>query len=181
VSWDTREKCRRVEGHDTTAVAGPDISGLKQIRSDVRRVDWRPSERETMGVLYVVVPLDTEVAAWLDGEAILHPPPSDRATMPSPREILEVLDMLGGLRIAVNRDEANARIDIDIAEVGGERSTTLRLSECIGDDQPCRLALSKGSEDLIGIVVEALATRFGPLVIVPDTGEDPAVYSGTQK
>jgi hypothetical protein len=134
-----------------------------------------------MGVLYVVVPLDTEVAAWLDGEAILHPPPSDRATMPSPREILEVLDMLGGLRIAVNRDEANARIDIDIAEVGGERSTTLRLSECIGDDQPCRLALSKGSEDLIGIVVEALATRFGPLVIVPDTGEDPAVYSGTQK
>jgi hypothetical protein len=45
-------------------------------------------------VICVVVPLDTEVAAWLDGEAILHPPASDRATMPSPREILEVLDML---------------------------------------------------------------------------------------
>ncbi len=82
-----------------------------------------------MGVIYVVVPLDTEVAARLDGEAILHPPASDCATMPSPREILDVLDMLGGLRIDVSRDEANARIDIDIAEVGGKRSTTLRLSE----------------------------------------------------
>ena len=97
-----------------------------------------------MGVIYVVVPLDAEVAAWLDGEAILHPSASDRATMPSPREILEVLDMLGGLRIDVNRNEANAQSVSTSLKLG---ASDLRLSDfpnALGMTSPAGLHSQKG-------------------------------------
>jgi hypothetical protein len=134
-----------------------------------------------MGVIYVVVPLDGEVAAWLDGLAIAHPAPSDNARGPSPREVFEALDRVGGLRAEVSRGEDGAEIDIRVEEVEGARWTTIRLSECAGDDRPSQLAFSKGWEDLIATIVEALAARCGPLVIVPDSGAEPTASSGRHR
>jgi hypothetical protein len=129
-----------------------------------------------MGVVYVVVALDAEVAAWLDREAIDHPPACPTARGPSPLEVFDALDSLHGLRTHVTRHPGEGRIDIEVADARDGQGTSVWLSECLSDDQPCQLGFCKGSEELIGSIVDAVSSVCGPLVLVPDTGEDPSVF-----
>jgi hypothetical protein len=130
-----------------------------------------------MGVVYVVVPLDAEVAAWLDGWPIDHPPALTNARGPSPREIFDALGLLDGVRTVIARHPEQERIDIDVEDARDSRSICVRLSECHSDGQPCQLAFSKGSEELIGSILDAVSSLSGPLVLVPDTGEAPTVFA----
>ena len=129
-----------------------------------------------MGIIYLVVPLDPEVSAWLDREAIDHPPASPTARGPSPREVLDALDALDGLRSRIDKQVQQGRVDIEVEDAREGRSTSIRLSECLSDDRPCQLAFSKGSEELIGSILNAISSLCGPLVLVPDSGEDPTVF-----
>jgi hypothetical protein len=132
-----------------------------------------------MGVVYVVVPLDAEVAAWLDGEAIDHPPAPTTARGPSPREVFDALGLLDGVRSVVARHPEQGRIDIEVEDARDGRGTSVWLSECHSDDQPCQLAFCKGSEELIGLILDAVSSLSGPLVLVPDTGDDPTVFAAS--
>ena len=129
-----------------------------------------------MGTLYTVTPLDQKCAEWLDSEGVEHPPVSDSARYPTPREVADVLSRLSGYHVEIASDirsgEWSAQIDS-----AGEMWAHLRIRQFSSEDTPHEFYFSKGWPEVIFTVTERLAQCCGTLVVVDDSSVRPVVIS----
>jgi hypothetical protein len=134
-----------------------------------------------MGVIYIVIPLDAGIAKWLDDAGIYHPPFSPAARSPTPNEIFAAIEELSDCRYEVRRHATGDRIYLDLKHADG-RWTEVNMSNVVADDRPCDLSFHKGFEALAAEVLSYCTAHCGPLVLWPDTGDEPVVVPsiGTQ-
>ena len=130
-----------------------------------------------MGVLYTVLPLDDEIATYLRDEGAHVPPHSKSTRNPTLLEVRAACDRLSGFRTEyfVSQDGKRWQASIEGATNPQEEPwTLLNVSDYTGrEDEPQRIWFEKGWESLILRVLHGLASSCGPLVLLPDTGEQP--------
>jgi len=133
-----------------------------------------------MGVLWTVWPLDEKMKSWLDETGVPYPQTSSR--WPKGSEIKAVVASLGEFDVEVSDNGIGGtwRASI-VSRKGGDEGewTLLNISRYSGDDEEQELWFEKGWESLITRILGLLAVHSGPLVLIPDTGDDPAVISGS--
>jgi hypothetical protein len=123
-----------------------------------------------MGVLYVVVPLDTEAAAWLDSEGIGHPQPSPENRNPTREEIVEVLSELPDYKFDVRCENGSWYADVSCAMSPSTGPwTEIVVRDYRSSDQPHGISFTKGWLEIILLVTERLTRYCGPLVITDDS------------
>ena len=114
-------------------------------------------------------------AQGLDERAIAYPDQPSR--LPTGREVKDVIALLERFGLEVVNDGLGGRWHATL----GTRETGERVAVAIpsntGDTAPQQVYVDYGSHDLaLGVLVE-LTKQTGPLVLVPDVGDDLQVIS----
>jgi hypothetical protein len=133
-----------------------------------------------MGVLYTVVPVDDSITGYLRDAGIELPAASIPSRNPTPKELREVVATLVDQKVTVySPPEHSWQIMIEGRnDPDNEPWTLLNVDAFSGDEtEPHSIWFEKGWASLILRVVHALSARCGPLVIWPDTGEQPIVVT----
>ncbi|MEO0947375.1 MAG: hypothetical protein AAFY11_04385 [Cyanobacteria bacterium J06641_5] len=124
-----------------------------------------------MRVIYVVIPVDEEVRAWLEEQGLEFDPSGD-ARNPTPQEIDTAL-----ARAGIERCSHSANV-----LSGRDRAwTELNINEYLGEDRPCQFGFSKGCYELVTDVVAAISRIVGPLLLYPSTGSELRVLHGDRR
>ena len=129
-----------------------------------------------MGVIYVVLPLDTEVSKYLQTLNIEFPLKPSRN--PTPKEVRTVCGALRDLKVEIHSSPDHGwQVSIQgLCPPDNEPWTTLNISSFNGDENaPHVISFSKGWPSLILRIVRELTVDCGPLVIFPDSGCNPIV------
>lgn len=153
-----------------------DVSFIKATR-------FHLSANALMGVIYSVFPLDDEIADYLRDMGIAVPGVDRPARNPTPREVREVCASLTDCRAEILTPPKYDGWQVNLeGRAAPEREpwTVLQVSDFNGSEEaPHSIWFEKGWPELILRVVHGLARTCGPLVIIPDTGEDPAVVTSS--
>jgi hypothetical protein len=132
-----------------------------------------------MGVFYLVEPLDDEQREWLEAEGVALPSSAARSRNPTPAEIREVCDALPGFRVGYNASAKNKFWQANVTGIKGRdrnRGTLLNIDNWGGSEQRrYKITFEKGDPDIILQIVQGLSAHCGPLVVIPDSGDTPAV------
>ncbi len=130
-----------------------------------------------MGVLWTVWPLDDEMTGWLDRLEIDYPKVASR--FPTGAEIKAVLADLDEFETDITDNGLGSMWQVYVSAKmlppGDGAWTVLNITEYSGDDREQNLCFEKGWEELILLILSKLSEECGPLVLVPDTGEDPSI------
>jgi hypothetical protein len=129
-----------------------------------------------MGVIRLVLPLDTMLVNWLDELRIVHPPISRRSSAPTPNDVRFAIAAINGCTFTECRNKESHTIYMDIWSPDGT-GTEACLSGIESEDSPCKLSFHKGCDELVLKVVQSLSKSCGTLVIVEDTGDKPMVVA----
>lgn len=131
-----------------------------------------------MGVIYCVVPLDQEIAAYLRGIDVSVPEFQAPSRNPTPRELKDICLAQSDLVVTISQPPRN-QWQISLNGFGGPDQapwTELNVSDFNGDEsEPHSFSFSKGWPSLIVRLVHLASAKCGPLVIWPDTGCAPLV------
>jgi hypothetical protein len=133
-----------------------------------------------MGVLYIVVPLDEQIATYIRDVGGVVPPWDRPSRNPTPQELRAVCGAMSDLKVTVYSPPGHAwQIMIEgLKDPDNEPWTLLNVTGFSGDETlPHSICFEKGWPSLILRVVSGLSAFCGPLVIVPDTGCKPIVVS----
>ena len=129
-----------------------------------------------MGVIYVVAPIDDEVAEFLRSESIVVPHEASKG--PLFRDIQDAISGLDGYSVESDPYAVGASWDAQIAsrvdQYSWTRATVQKLAPA---DHPQSLAFHKGSPELVVAIVLRLSQACGPLVLFTDSGDSPLVVS----
>ena len=129
-----------------------------------------------MGVLWTVWPLDDEMTSWLDEIGVAY---SDAASrFPTGAEIKRAVNSLTDYDIKITDNGTGAFWQAFVEhKEGGDKGpwALLNIKEYSGDDEEQELWFEKGSEELIRLILRDLSKACGPLVLIPDTGDEPSV------
>jgi hypothetical protein len=131
-------------------------------------------EKDFMGVLWTVWPLDDDMQKWLTELGVSFPQRTSR--FPTGNEIKKALTELDGCAVEVTDNGIGFSWQALITDRRGADNypwTLLNVSKYSGDEEPQELWFEKGWEDLIVSVLARLPPVCGPLVLIPDTGELP--------
>ena len=132
-----------------------------------------------MGVFYLVDPLDDDGREWLEVVGVALPKPGPRGRNPTPTEIREVWDALDNFAVTYTASAKGKFWQADVTGRKGadrKRGTLLNIDNWGGSEsRRYKITFEKGDPQLILQIVHALSAKCGPLVIVPDTGDDPVV------
>src|SRR5499427_7691331 len=137
------------------------------------RHGFSPVESDPMGVIYVVRPLDHEIAHWLSGQGV-DCPSGQWGRDPTLAEVRAVLGDISDVRYHQTVGGATGGWLIDVmhrTDPAKGRWTSIRSSGGAADRAP--IAFYKGWSDLVVEIVHWLSARTGPLVVFPDTGSTP--------
>ena len=133
-----------------------------------------------MGVIWSVFPLEDRMKSWLDKIGIAYPDMSSR--LPTGREIKDVLASLPSHNVDISEKGVGRpwqasiqKVSTSTGEYDGTEWTSLEIIKYSGDDIEQDFYFSKGWETLIILILKNLAVQTGPLVLLPDTGENPTV------
>lgn len=126
-----------------------------------------------MGVIYIVLPLNAEVAAWLDECDVPNPGATETGRMPTPYEVLAAIEKIPGCE-SDHKREPSGDFYFTLKHTN-ERWTTVQMSQFLTLDDPCSLSFHKGWSELAVEVLQRLPSACGPLVFIPDSGEDQVV------
>jgi hypothetical protein len=129
-----------------------------------------------MGVLYTVLPLSKDARDWLDELEIPYPQKPSR--WPTGSEIKQVLGGMTDCEIEVTGHGIGRFWQATIVRRRGTDEaqwSCLTISKYAGDEQPQELWFEKGSPELNEAILQRLVAICGPMVLAPDTGEDPKV------
>lgn len=126
-----------------------------------------------MGVNYVVAPLDDEFREQLDEEEIEYPNVDKASKNPSPKEVLKALSEFEGL--AVESRFISKEWHAAIEGEADDFYTIARIDNCSGLNTEGYLTFEKGEPSMLLKIVKVLAKSTGPVGLVPDTGEYPAI------
>ena len=133
-----------------------------------------------MGVLYIVLPLDEEIAAYIREAGGVVPSLNAPSREPTPQEVRAVCCSLADFKVTAYSPPDHAwQIMIQgLRDPDHEPWTLLNVSDFDGDESaPHSIWFEKGWPSLILRIVVKLAACCGPLVIVPDTGCMPIAVS----
>jgi hypothetical protein len=128
-----------------------------------------------MGVSYVVIAIDGQVADWLRGFDI--DTPSGPSRLPSPNEIRTELARLDDWRVRWRENQAggwDAEV-VDAVHGYQGRSTTIWITDIKDPDAPHDFSFHKGDAELAALIVERLTHTCGPLVLIRDHDAQPAL------
>jgi hypothetical protein len=132
-----------------------------------------------LGVLYVIQPLDEEIAALLEEMGASVPASDEPSRNPTPAEVRKACSGLKGFTVEFNVKPRSFWQAI-IQSAKGDEGTILNLDKFKGaEDEPHEATFEKGSPALILEIVKRLAKQCGPLAVIPDTGEAPIAVTGT--
>lgn len=129
-----------------------------------------------MGVIWTVLPLDSKIKLWLDQLGVAYPDKPSR--LPTDSEIKAALQALIEYEIEITDDGLGPwwRAEIVHRKLRYKASSaTLNVRVFTGDNAEQRLSFEKGSEELNALILGFLSKSCGPLVLIPDTGENPTV------
>jgi hypothetical protein len=128
-----------------------------------------------MGILYTVVPLDSEARSWLRSQEIAYPATPSR--WPTRGEVRAVLEDLKGFKVKYTENGPGRRWDAFLSdgEEDGNR-TLLHAEPQNNNDDVTRVHFEKGEPTLIVAVLRALAAVTGPFMLVPDIAPDPLSF-----
>ncbi|MBW4619144.1 MAG: hypothetical protein KME17_07265 [Cyanosarcina radialis HA8281-LM2] len=133
-----------------------------------------------MGVIWTVFLLDEQMKDWLDEIGVGYP--NAFSKFPTGREVKEVLPALSDFDVEVDDNGVGASWQASIVSKSGGDSgewTVLNITEYSGDDKQQKIWFAKGSRNLIALILKELSNQVGPLVLIPDTGDNPLVISAT--
>ena len=133
-----------------------------------------------MGVGYVLVPLDLELESYLHGIGVALPEPGWTSRNPTPTEVRGVCSHLPGSDAEFVCLGDGWSVDLSDA-VDPQRGpwTSINVVNFSGDeDRPHVVGFSKGWPSVILQVSLGLALLCGPLILWPDTGDEPIVVTG---
>lgn len=133
-----------------------------------------------MGVIYVVQPLNDEVADLLTTIDIDHPNgvPSRNPTV---REIVTVIEELPGYTVEYSGGNVGEFWQASVGKLpppADARLTNLNIHKFQGMDEENEIAFEKGWPELIVDILIRIARHTGPLMLVADTSEYPIVIPG---
>lgn len=126
-----------------------------------------------MGVVYVVRPLDHEIAHWLSTHGV-ECPKGQTGRHPVVAEVRAVLGDIPDVRYHQSVGPAGTGWAIDVmhrTDPANGRWTSIRSDG--GATDRAAIAFHKGWSDLIVEIVQRLSAITGPLVLFPDTGSRP--------
>jgi hypothetical protein len=126
-----------------------------------------------MGVVYVIRPLDHEIAHWLNQRGA-ECPSGQSGRYPLVAEVRAALSDIPDVRYHQSVGAGGFGWQIDVmhrADPANGRWTSIRSTG--GPTDRAAIAFPKGWSDLIIEIVHRLSARTGPLVLFPDTGEAP--------
>ncbi|MCA8912790.1 MAG: hypothetical protein KDB82_13890 [Planctomycetes bacterium] len=127
-----------------------------------------------MGVLYQVAPLNDEIRPWLDDFEIDHGSLPD-GRHPTGEIVAAAVLALARDDIEENAGEEGVQYAIGMANVEGETGDWALCEVRAGS--PTSISFEKGSPELNATIVKEIARHCGPMVLIPDTGEAPAVIT----
>lgn len=136
-----------------------------------------------MGVLYSVLPLDPELAAYLRTLKIAVPKKLPSSRLPTPAELVKVAESIPKTKSDLVHT-AGALRQIHLSATRKPEAgwwTSLQVLENTGDDEACEFYFEKGWPALIIEFLIRLTVFTGPLVLIPDTGDDPLLIDPTVK
>ena len=129
-----------------------------------------------MGVLWTVRPLIDEIKSYLDETGIDYP--NNPSRLPTGREINDVVVALLAFDVKINNNGVGSSWQAHIvSRRNQDEYALLNIEEYTGDDQEQELWFEKGSEKVIRLILQKLSNKAGPLVLIPDTGDEPTVIS----
>jgi hypothetical protein len=126
-----------------------------------------------MGVVYVVRPLDHEIARWLVQHGITCPS-GQSGRDPMVAEVRAAIGEIPDVRFHQSAAAGRSGWEIDVmhrADPARGRWASIRSNG--GPTDRAAIAFHKGWPDLIAEIVHHLSARTGPLVLFPDTGGTP--------
>lgn len=123
-----------------------------------------------MGTLFTALPLDQEVASWLDDEGVSHPGPNPEARLPTPGELRSLLANLEGYEVRILEDISTSRweAEIDAADSRGAW-TRLIVRDFASPETPHDYYFAKGRPEAVLAVVSLVAGLLGPQVVFDDS------------
>ncbi len=133
-----------------------------------------------MGASYELHALDEQAVGYLASLGIAAPEAESRA--PSCADMRAALGRLTDHAVDFGPFKVGRPWEIDVRHrVSPETESwvvvrTLRATEA---GEPCSFEFSSGWPQLMAAITIALAGRVGPLLLVPDTGEPPAIVEAT--
>lgn len=126
-----------------------------------------------MGVLYIIRPLDDEMASLLEEMGAAVPEWDEPSRNPTPAEVRKSCSALRGFKTEFNVKPKSFWQAV-IQSTKRDEGTILNLEQFKGaEDTPHTIWFEKGLPALILEIVKRLAKQCGPLVVIPDTGEAP--------
>jgi len=125
-----------------------------------------------LGVLYIALPSDQEVRAWLEE---LELPIGDRTDgrMATDAEIRAAVAALAGYRAEYRGEGAVTVVDISSIEKPQAGPWAVLAYAVAEDASEPHLTFRRGWAEVMVPLLHRLSTVTGPIVLVPDTGGDP--------
>jgi hypothetical protein len=126
-----------------------------------------------VGVIYVVRPLDHEIARWLSQQGI-DCPSGQSGRDPLAAEVRAAIGEISDVRFHQSPGTGGRGWQIDVmhrADPAKGRWTSIWSSG--GPTDRAAIAFHKGWPDLVLEIVHHLSARTGPLVVFPDSGGTP--------
>ena len=132
-----------------------------------------------MGILYTVMPLDSEVRDWLRSQDIVCPAAASR--WPTRGEVRTVLEDLRGFKIKYSENGPGRRWDALLSDEEEHGNWTLLHAKPEDNhDDITHVYFEKGEPTLIVAVLRALSVVTGPFILLPDIGCPPMIVSTTR-
>jgi hypothetical protein len=131
-----------------------------------------------LGVLYVALPSDEEVRAWLEE---LELPIDDRADgrMATDAEIRAAVAALAGYRAEYRDEDGITVVDISLIEQAQAGPWAVLAYPASEQGSEPHLTFRRAWPEVMVPLLHGLSTVTGPIVLVPDTGGDPLlIYAG---
>jgi len=129
-----------------------------------------------MGVIYIVQPLTPEVTSWLEELGIAYDADASSRN-PTGQEIHDILAELTDYQTQIIGGIQDENWEAHLSDRAEENWTCLSILKYQGLEKENELTFHKGHPALILAIVHRLSKHTGPLILIPDTGENPAVVS----
>lgn len=136
-----------------------------------------------MGVSYFPYPAGREgIAAWLEENGLPLPEGADRSRLPTVAEIRRVLEALPDYQVeyhVTTGEHGCWEADVSWAEAPDRGPwTNLQVLNFTADESvPAELCFSRGSPEVVVLILERISRLCGPFVLVDDSAMVPLIVS----
>jgi hypothetical protein len=131
---------------------------------------------------YTVLPLSPDDIAWLQSEKLVLPDIAGPSRYPTLNELKHALSLLENFRVQFDSPNPDGPWKVLIDRADGSRAdlqTVLSITPYQGEDVPHGFWFEKGWPPLVVALLQRLAMRTGPLVVLAVSDAAPVVIEAT--